>query len=55
MKPALQRLLEQIAAEAETWPNWKRREVGLPPKAPPFIFPDPAAPNYHRLDRPRKT
>lgn len=32
----LQRQLTQIKADAETWPAWKRREVGLMPKpAPP--------------------
>lgn len=25
--------LEQIRKDAETWPDWKRRECGLPPKS----------------------
>jgi len=28
----LKRQLDQIRADAETWPAWKRREVGLMPK-----------------------
>jgi hypothetical protein len=36
MSDWLARQLDNIKADAETWPTWKRREVGLMPKpAPP--------------------
>lgn len=35
MDEGLQRQLDNVEADAKTWPDWKRREVGLPPAAGP--------------------